>query len=34
MASQKTADSVKSLVTDFQLKPAKNSQILLKNLFF
>jgi len=32
--SQKPPDSAKSLVTKFQLKSAKSSEILLKNCYF
>jgi len=32
MESQKSADSTKSLVANFQLKSAKSSDILLKDL--
>jgi len=32
--SQKLLDSAKGLVTNFQLKSAKSSEILLKNLSF
>jgi len=34
MVSQKLLDSAKSLVTNFQLKSAESSEILLKNLLF
>jgi len=34
MVSQKMLDSAKSLVTNFQLKSANSSEILLKNMLF